>query len=98
MKNLQAKSVLITRGSNGMSLFEENGQVMHVESRVRNVADVSGAGDTVISTLTAALAAGASFQEAATIANYAAGIVCEYVGIVPIDNKKLYKACLGQNI
>ena len=98
MKNLQTKSILITRGANGMSLFEENGQVTHVESRVRKVADVSGAGDTVISTLTAALVAGASFQEAATIANYAAGIVCEYVGIVPIENKELYKVCLGQDL
>jgi rfaE bifunctional protein kinase chain/domain len=97
MKKLRAKSVLITRGADGMSLFEENGRVTHVESRVRNVADVSGAGDTVISTLTAALAAGSTIQEAASIANYAAGIVCEYVGIVPIENKKLYRVCLGQD-
>ena len=98
MKNLQSKSVLITRGANGMSLFEKDGRITHVESRVRKVADVSGAGDTVISTLTAALVAGATFQEAATIANYAAGIVCEYVGIVPIEYNILYKVCLGQDI
>ena len=97
MKNLKAKSILITRGANGMSLFEEGGGVTNVETMVRKVADVSGAGDTVISTLTAALAAGGSFQEAATIANYAAGIVCEYVGIVPVEYEKLYRACLEQN-
>jgi len=98
LKNLKAKSVLITRGVNGMSLFEQDGRVTHVETRARKVADVSGAGDTVISTLTAVLTAGATYQEAATIANYAAGIVCEYVGIVPVENEKLYRVCLGQDI
>ena len=96
-EKLKAKGVLITRGSQGMSLFEEDSQITHVETRTRKVADVSGAGDTVISTLTAALTAGSMLQEAATIANYAAGIVCEYVGIVPVENEKLYRACLGQN-
>lgn len=95
---LKAKAVLITRGAQGMSLFESDGRETHVESKVRKVADVSGAGDTVISTLTAALSAGCTFQEAATIANYAAGIVCEYVGIVPVENKSLYQVCLGQDI
>jgi rfaE bifunctional protein kinase chain/domain len=98
IKKLQANSVLITRGAQGMSLFEANGEETHVESKVRKVADVSGAGDTVISTLTAALTAGCTYQEAATIANFAAGIVCEYVGIVPVERDKLYKVCLGQNI
>jgi rfaE bifunctional protein kinase chain/domain len=97
IEKLKAKAVLITRGEEGMSLFEANGTDTHVESKVRKVADVSGAGDTVISTLTAALTAGSSFQEAATIANFAAGIVCEYVGIVPVENDKLYKVCLGQD-
>ncbi len=97
MEKLKAKGVLITRGSQGMSLFEEDSQITHVETRTRKVADVSGAGDTVISTLTAALADGSTLQEAATIANYAAGIVCEYVGIVPVENEKLYRACLGQD-
>ena len=78
--------------------FEAGKKETHVESKVRKVADVSGAGDTVISTLTAALTAGSTFQEAATIANYAAGIVCEYVGIVPVEHDKLYKVCLGQDI
>ena len=96
-EKLKAKGVLITRGFQGMSLFEEDSQITHVETRTRKVADVSGAGDTVISTLTAALTAGSTLQEAATIANYAAGIVCEYVGIVPVENEKLYRACLGQD-
>jgi bifunctional ADP-heptose synthase (sugar kinase/adenylyltransferase) len=54
------------------------------------VADVSGAGDTVISTLTMALASGGDILEASYLANYAGGIVCEEVGIVPIDLDKLF--------
>jgi bifunctional ADP-heptose synthase (sugar kinase/adenylyltransferase) len=60
-----------------------------VPTWARKVADVSGAGDTVISSLTMALAANASIKEAATLANYAGGIVCGYVGIVPIDKTEL---------
>ena len=95
LKELRAKSVLITRGGEGMSLFEESGMVMHVPTKARKIADVSGAGDTVISTLTAALMGGADYREAATMANYAAGIVCEEVGIVPIERDKLIKVCIG---
>ena len=98
MQKLTPDCLLLTRGASGMSLMEGRGEMIHIPTRVRKVADVSGAGDTVISTLTAALNGGASYAEAATIANYAAGIVCEEVGIVPIEKQKLIKACLGQNI
>lgn len=95
MQKLTPDCLLLTRGASGMSLLEARRGVMtHIPTRVRKVADVSGAGDTVISTLTAALNGGASYAEAATIANYAAGIVCEEVGIVPIEKQKLIKACL----
>jgi rfaE bifunctional protein kinase chain/domain len=94
LDELQAQSILITRGAAGMSLFEASGEVTHVSTRARKVADVSGAGDTVISTLTAALAGGANVREAATMANNAAGIVCQEVGIVPVEIEQLYKACL----
>ena len=98
MQKLTPDCLLLTRGASGMSLMEGRGEMIHIPTRVRKVADVSGAGDTVISTLTAALNGGASYAEAATIANYAAGIVCEEVGIVPIEKQKLIKACLGQNL
>lgn len=98
MQKLTPDCLLLTRGASGMSLMEGNGEMIHIPTRVRKVADVSGAGDTVISTLTAALNGNASYAEAATIANYAAGIVCEEVGIVPIEKQKLIKACLGQNL
>ena len=98
MQKLTPDCLLLTRGASGMALLDTKSPLVHVPTRVRNVADVSGAGDTVISTLTAALLGGATYQEAATLANYAAGIVCEEVGIVPIDKQKLIKACLGQNL
>lgn len=81
---MQAKTVMLTRGAEGISLFEQNGTITHIPARTRKVADVSGAGDTVIATLTAALCAGATITEAALIANHAAGIVCGEVGIVPV--------------
>ena len=87
---LQAECVLITRGGKGMSLIEKGKQANHIPTRTRKVADVSGAGDTVISTMAAALVGGATFREAATMANYAAGLVCEEVGIVPVQKESLF--------
>jgi rfaE bifunctional protein kinase chain/domain len=95
IKKLHAKNVLLTLGENGMALFESDGSISHVPTWARTVADVSGAGDTVIATVTMALAAGASVREAATFANYAGGIVCGYVGIVPIDKTELRSFILG---
>jgi rfaE bifunctional protein kinase chain/domain len=94
LSRLEAESVLLTRGEKGMSLFESDGTVTHVPTKARKVADVSGAGDTVISTLTIALAAGASLREAASLANFAGGVVCGEVGIVPIDLNSLKSAIL----
>ncbi len=97
LERLKAQSVLLTRGADGMSLFEQNRQVQHIATRTRKVADVSGAGDTVIATMTAALVGGANFREAATLANSAAGIVCEEVGIVAIQAERLKKVLLEQD-
>lgn len=87
---LQPEYLLITRGDKGMTLFSSDSRIDSIPTRARKVADVSGAGDTVIATLTVALASGAEIREAATIANLAAGLVCEEVGIVPIDKMNLY--------
>ena len=86
---LHCQCMVITLGEQGMALFEEDGQVSFLPTKARQVHDVSGAGDTVISTLTLSLVSGADFREACTLANYAAGIVCGQVGIVPISRKKL---------
>jgi rfaE bifunctional protein kinase chain/domain len=94
VERLGAENVLLTLGEEGMSLFERAGAITHVPTRARKVADVSGAGDTVISTLTMALAAGANVQEASALANFAGGVVCGEVGIVPIESEELYQTIL----
>jgi D-beta-D-heptose 7-phosphate kinase/D-beta-D-heptose 1-phosphate adenosyltransferase len=79
-RQLGCESVLITRGERGMMLLEGDGPPAYVPTAAREVYDVTGAGDTVIATLSAALAAGATLLEAATLANHAAGIVVGKVG------------------
>ena len=91
---LHAENVLLTLGEKGMLLAEHAGATSHVETKARHVADVSGAGDTVIATLTMAMAAGATVKEAAALANYAGGIVCGEVGIVPIALSTLVSTIL----
>ncbi len=79
-EKLGCDAVLITRGERGIMLLERNNEPVFVETAAREVYDVTGAGDTVIATLAAALAAGASTLEAANLANHAAGIVVGKVG------------------
>ena len=79
----------LTLGEGGIAVFEKGKTEKRMPTKARKVADVSGAGDTVISTLTMALAAGADIIEASYLANYAGGIVCEEIGIVPIEIDKL---------
>jgi rfaE bifunctional protein kinase chain/domain len=91
---LSVDNVLLTRGEEGISLFEADGEISHIPNRAKQVHDVSGAGDTVISTLTIALASGATVKEAAVLANTAAGVVVSSVGIVPIRLEELQEAML----
>ncbi len=90
-KKLGCKAVLITRGKDGMSLFEKN-KVTHIPTVAKKVYDVTGAGDTVISAFTLAYAAGASMEEAAVIANHAAGIVVGEVGTAVATPEELLKS------
>jgi rfaE bifunctional protein kinase chain/domain len=94
LKRLSAETVLLTRGENGMTLIEADSSVTHIPTQARKVSDVSGAGDTVIATLTMALASSVSIREAAELANHAAGVVCGEVGIVPIEPSALVSAIL----
>lgn len=89
LEQLRADYLLITLGAQGMEIFNRNGASERLPTQVKKVADVSGAGDTVIATVTLALAAGASLKEAAVLGNVAAGSVCEEVGIVPITLQSL---------
>ena len=79
-QKLGCDAVLITRGDRGMMLLERDGEPVYVKTAAREVYDVTGAGDTVIAALAAALAVGSSMLEAATLANHAAGIVVGKVG------------------
>ncbi|HSL89239.1 MAG TPA: D-glycero-beta-D-manno-heptose-7-phosphate kinase [Ignavibacteriaceae bacterium] len=97
LEKLNADSVLLTLGSEGIAVFEKGKPEKSMPTKARKVADVSGAGDTVISTLTLALAAGADIIEASYLANYAGGIVCEEVGIVPIEADKLFNTIIQEN-
>ena len=92
LDQLNAKFVLLTLGEDGIMLFQKGEEPKKFPTKARKVADVSGAGDTVISTITLALCAGANIFEAAYLANYAGGLVCEDVGIVPIEINKLFNA------
>jgi D-glycero-beta-D-manno-heptose-7-phosphate kinase len=91
LDKLSSKYVLLTLGEGGIAVFEKGKKERRMPTKARKVADVSGAGDTVISTLTMALAAGADIIEASFLANYAGGIVCEDIGIVPIELDKLFR-------
>ncbi len=88
-KKLGCDAVLITRGDRGMMLLEGDGEPVYVKTAAREVYDVTGAGDTVIATLAAALAAGTSMIEAATLANHAAGVVVGKVGTATATAEEL---------
>jgi rfaE bifunctional protein kinase chain/domain len=86
-------AVLITRGSRGMALFEPNKPTVHIPIFGSDqIADVTGAGDTVMATMTLALAAGGSFEAAARLANYAGGIVVMKRGTATVSAAELRRA------
>lgn len=86
---LEGTALLITRGSQGMSLFLNGAQMAHIPATARHVFDVTGAGDTVVSTLALALAAGAGLEQAARLANRAAGVVVGKVGTATVTLDEL---------
>lgn len=88
---LGCEALLITRGEHGMSLFEP-GSETHIPTVAKEVFDVSGAGDTVIGTLALSLASGATFKEAAVLANFAAGVVVGKVGTATLTPAELMEA------
>ncbi|HRR41948.1 MAG TPA: D-glycero-beta-D-manno-heptose-7-phosphate kinase [Syntrophales bacterium] len=89
MDRLQLKAILITRGEEGMSLYERNGGITHIPTVAREVFDVTGAGDTAIGVFALSIAAGASFREAAVLANQAAGIAVGKVGTATVTREEL---------
>ncbi len=89
IKMFDSEAVLITLGENGMCLFQKKKEPMHIPTVAREVYDVCGAGDTVISTFAIALTCGATMEEAAYISNYAAGIVVGKVGVAVVTSEEL---------
>ena len=100
LRDLKCRSVLITQGKDGMTLFEKKGDPTHIPTVARKVFDVTGAGDTVISTFCLGLAAGMDLKAAAIISNFAAGIVVGEVGTSTVkaeDLKKVMFERLGKS-
>ncbi len=90
--------MLVTRGPKGISLFRSGGPAEHIATDVREVYDVSGAGDTVIASLSAAFGCGLKMSEAAALANIAAGIVVGKVGTQPILESELKQGLWGRTV
>ncbi len=89
-EKLQTETIIVTRSDKGMTIY--NGGFTHIPATSLEVADVSGAGDTVIGVLALGAAAGIDIVTNATIANLAAGTVCQEVGAVPVKTEKLIRA------
>jgi len=98
LNRINCQYLVLTLGEKGIMIFEKSGndiKISSIKTRARKVADVSGAGDTVISTIAVAIIGGASVNDAVMISNFAAGLVVEEVGIVPIDKELLIKQVNG---
>jgi D-glycero-beta-D-manno-heptose-7-phosphate kinase len=98
MDKLSLSKLVITLSERGMAIFDDNAIMTMIPARTTRIANVSGAGDTVIATLTSFLAAGATFEQACSIANYAASIVVEDVSIVPVKPEELKKRLIEHGV
>ena len=92
---LKCRSVLITQGKDGMTLFEREGEITHIPTVAKKVFDVTGAGDTVISAISLGLAVGMDLKAAAHVANVAAGIVVGEVGTSAAKADAVKTAIMG---
>ncbi|MDP3921588.1 MAG: D-glycero-beta-D-manno-heptose-7-phosphate kinase [Candidatus Omnitrophota bacterium] len=97
VRKLKCQALLITLGEDGMALFEKNGQITKIPTAAREIFDVSGAGDTVMAAFSLCLAAGASMQEAARVANVAAGIVVGKLGTATVSPSELRAALKNES-
>jgi D-beta-D-heptose 7-phosphate kinase/D-beta-D-heptose 1-phosphate adenosyltransferase len=93
LKKFDFRAILITRGEEGMSLFEKGQKIVHTyfPAQAKEVYDVTGAGDTVIGVLALGLAAQAGMKEATCLANLAAGIVVGKIGTATVSREELIK-------
>jgi D-beta-D-heptose 7-phosphate kinase/D-beta-D-heptose 1-phosphate adenosyltransferase len=96
LKRLGCNALVITRGEEGMAIFESHHESHCVGTVAKEVFDVTGAGDTVIGTMALALAAGAGIKRAGELANYAAGIVVGKMGTATATRKELTRVIKGR--
>lgn len=96
MRELDLQALLVTRGEQGMTLLRHHQPELHLPARAREVFDVTGAGDTVIATLAAAIAAGQPLPEATALANLAAGIVVGKMGTATLNPAELRRAVIAE--
>ena len=92
IEELQLQALLVTRGEGGMTLLRPGKGELHLPARAREVYDVTGAGDTVIGVLAAAVAGGSALEDAVTLANIAAGIVVAKLGPAVVSAPELRRA------
>lgn len=97
LKELDLSALLITRGENGMTLIRPESPELHLPAKAREVFDVTGAGDTVISVLAASLAAGDGLADATALANLAAGLVVAKLGTAAISGPEMRRAILSEH-
>lgn len=90
---LVCENVLITLSDKGI-FGDEKGEAFLIPAKKRDISDVSGAGDTVIAVVVCAMAAGADFKLAARLSNLAGSLVCEKVGVVPVDKELLFQEAI----
>ncbi len=95
LERWEAEALLITRGEHGMTLFTPDGLVRHFPTSAQQVFDVTGAGDTVVAACALALAAGATLDEAALLANHAAGVVIGKLGTATLSAAELRRAMVN---
>ena len=88
-KKMPHKITLVTMNQNGVLVCAENEEFTHIPAHIRKIVDVSGAGDTVIAVMAAGLVSKLTVVQATALANLAGGLVCEKVGVVPIDKAEL---------
>ncbi len=96
ISDLELQALLVTRGEQGMTLLRPDHPELHLPARGREVFDVTGAGDTVIATLAAAMAAGLPMPEATALANLAAGIVVGKLGTAAVSAPELRRAIIAE--
>jgi D-beta-D-heptose 7-phosphate kinase/D-beta-D-heptose 1-phosphate adenosyltransferase len=91
LRRWQADAILISRGEDGMTLFKPRARAQHFPTAAQEVYDVTGAGDTVLATCALALAIGGTFEEAARLANHAAGVAVGKVGTATVSARELVR-------